>query len=269
MKYFCSALVVAAAGLLSAAAFEGRAKVVRATSVAAHAPVIVELFTSEGCSSCPPADALLSKLETEQSVQEAEVIALEEHVDYWNNGGWMDPFSSSIWSDRQVAYARVLKNENPYTPQMVVDGQDEFVGGQLGRAVAAIQRASGREKSDIVISSVLLGSPGKLRVSVKVGRISASSASDTPEVFLAMTEMGLHSSVMRGENAGKELYHAAVVRMMRKIGEASASGELSFSGETDVKLDPRWKRESVRAVVFLQGKKSKHIVGAASATVPR
>src|SRR6267142_2437088 len=94
-------------------------------------PVVVELFTSEGCSSCPPADELLSRMAKQQPIANAEVIALEEHVDYWNELGWVDPFSSREWTARQQVYAGVLGNGNAYTPQMVVDGKTEFVGSQL------------------------------------------------------------------------------------------------------------------------------------------
>src|SRR5437870_9783817 len=92
------------------------------------APVVVELFTSEGCSSCPPADELLARLEREQPVANARVIALEEHVDYWNQLGWNDRFSNSLFRGRQNDYARFFRTENIYTPQMIVNGQAEFVG---------------------------------------------------------------------------------------------------------------------------------------------
>src|SRR5258708_10599560 len=91
----------------------------------ARAPVLVELFTSEGCSSCPPADALLARLGEEQLAGNLQLIALEEHVDYWNDLGWRDPFSSRDWNFRQYCYAGVLGNVNPYTPQMVIDGREE------------------------------------------------------------------------------------------------------------------------------------------------
>src|ERR1035438_8936724 len=94
---------------------------------AARKPVVVELFTSEGCSSCPPADALLQKLQAEQPVAGTEIIAIEEHVDYWNHDGWVDPFSSAEWTQRQAVYT-ALSKKDVYTPELVVDGQSQFVG---------------------------------------------------------------------------------------------------------------------------------------------
>ena len=106
-----------------------------------RSPVIVELFTSEGCSSCPPADDLLARLE-HQNISNARVIALEEHVDYWNHLGWTDPFSSPLYTARQNEYAVAFKVDSVYTPQMIINGRVEFVGNSGGRAASEIQRAA-------------------------------------------------------------------------------------------------------------------------------
>lgn len=228
-----------------------------------RAPVVVELFTSEGCSSCPPADALLTRLADQQPIDNAEVIALEEHVDYWNDLGWTDPFSSREWTARQNSYAEALGNANPYTPQMVVDGRIEFVGSNSGRAQQAISESARTEKIQV---SLDLTSPSKEGVGtfrVRVGKSAANTKGDTAEVWFAVTETGLHSAVARGENAGEDLHHAAVVRWIRKIGEARGEGETSFAGEASVPLQKDWKRGNLKAVVFVQEKRSLRIVGAA------
>src|SRR6267143_3417416 len=115
-------------------------------------PVIVELFTSEGCASCPPADALLARLDGGQLAGNVQLIALEEHVDYWNDLGWTDPFSSRDWTDRQYVYAGALKNRNPYTPQMVVDGTTEFVGSRTQQARQAIREAAAKSKIPVTLA---------------------------------------------------------------------------------------------------------------------
>jgi hypothetical protein len=227
----------------------------------ARAPVVVELFTSEGCSSCPPADALLARLAEERLPGNIELIALEEHVDYWNDLGWTDPFSSRDWTSRQYVYSGALGNGNAYTPQMVVDGTVEFVGSRAQKARETILKAASKTKIRVTLAQGHTNGTGKENFSVKVGRLEKTR--DTAEVWLAITETGLHSAVTRGENAGEDLHHAAIVRAMRKIGEAKGDGETSFAGDPSVPLQKEWKRENLRAVVFVQEKRSRRILGAA------
>lgn len=232
-------------------------------AASARVPVVVELFTSEGCSSCPPADAFLARMTEQQFSGNAELITLEEHVDYWNELGWVDPFSSRDWTARQYAYARALKNGNPYTPQMVVDGTAEFVGSQQQKAREAILEAAGKPKIPVALALGSGNQAGQENFHIEVGKLERSSIPEDPEVWLAITETGLHSAVTRGENAGEDLHHAAVVRSMHKIGQAKADGAISFAGDTTVALQAAWKRENLRAVLFVQEKKSKRILGAA------
>jgi hypothetical protein len=206
---------------------------------------------------------LLAKLAEEGSVGSAQVIALEEHVDYWNELGWMDPFSSHDWTARQYAYAGVLGNQNPYTPQMVVDGSVEFSGGRAQRALQSIAEAGAQPKATVALSQGSSSKPGAQDFSVQVGKLPPSAKGGEAEVWLAITETGLHSDVTRGENAGHELHHAAIVRSMRKIGEAKADTDKAFSGSATVPLRKEWKRENLKAVVFVQEKKSLRILGAA------
>jgi hypothetical protein len=229
-------------------------------------PVILELFTSEGCSSCPPADALLAKLEAQQPIADVQVIAMEEHVDYWNELGWVDPFSSKEWTDRQEDYANSLGNGNPYTPQLVVNGDSEFVGSYEDKARHAIETAARSPRTTVSIAPASEGSDknGSAHFDVSVGPIMGGAPDDEPEVWLAITEAGLHSAVGSGENAGRELRHASVLRSLHDLGKASEKKDPSFSRNVAISVDRGWKRENLRAVVFVQERKSRQIIGAAT-----
>jgi hypothetical protein len=223
-------------------------------------PVVVELFTSEGCSSCPPADALLAKMETAQPFQGVRIIAIEEHVDYWNQQGWVDPFSSIDWTDRQQVYTTALHQNGPYTPQMVVNGRTQLVGSRGDQAVKAVQEAQSVPATQIKLMAAAAGAPGEPHFTVSVGKIAQPSAGDSAEVWLAITESGLSSQVERGENAGRN-----VLRSLRRIGNADGRAESeSFRADASTKLKTNWKRENLTAVVFVQEKKSRRILGAAS-----
>lgn len=251
--------------LIGRTAGQGAGGLHQANGHSGNVPVVVELFTSEGCSSCPPADALLAKLEAEQAVVGAEVIALEEHVDYWNGGGWFDPFSSDSATLRQREYAAVLGNENPYTPQMVVDGREQFVGSRAGQARSVIEQTARQKKVEVALAALEGASGEKFRVTVgALGDLSLREGGAT-EIWMAITETGLHSNVRGGENSGKDLHHAAVVRKLWKIGTVK---DAAFSSEETVKVDRAWRRENLRVVVFVQEKKNKRIVGAGSARLP-
>jgi hypothetical protein len=233
-----------------------------AIAIGNSGPVIVELFTSEGCSSCPPADALLVKLTEKQRPEKEQIIALEEHVDYWDQLGWRDPFSSAEWTGRQERYAAAFGNGTVYTPQMVVDGRTEFVGSREWEARRVIEEMSGKAKTEV---HVTLNGTGEDRAqfSVHVGKLTGTTGDDLAEVLFALTETGLHSAVTRGENSGEDLHHAAVVRTLRRIGVANAKDpETAFAGEASVSFDRDWKRDNLRAVVFVQEKKSRKILGA-------
>lgn len=217
-------------------------------------PVLVELFTSEGCSSCPPADALLAKLDELQPVARVTVIALEEHVDYWDHQGWRDPFSSADFTARQQRYAESLHVESPYTPQMVIDGRSEFVGNDSNRALHELAQAALTAKTTIHVT-VRDYAAGQISLAVHV-----DAAGSQGNVWLAIAETGLASDVARGENAGRNLKHSAVVRKLTPIGKLK-SGE-PFSAEPAVKLARQWKPENLRAVVFVADSTAK-VLGAA------
>lgn len=270
MKAFFAGLMVLGLSVLATrAGIRSRAQSSPTTSGAHRTPVVVELFTSEGCSTCPPADALLAGLALQQPIENAEVIALEEHVDYWDELGWVDPFSSHGWTARQYQYAEILGNGNPYTPQMVVDGRKEFVGNQSQKARQIIAESAHMEKTQVTLLHGNPPKPGEESLSVKIGKLPVAKQRDTAEVWLAITETGLHSAVKRGENAGADLHHAAIVRSIQKIGEAKAGEENSFTGNVNAAVQSDWKRENLKVVVFVQEKKGRRILGAAELPMAR
>ena len=232
--------------------------------VVARAPVVVELFTSEGCSSCPPADALLAALDTRQPFGSAEIIAIEEHVTYWDEQGWKDPFSSSSWTTRQYDYAGSLHNGNPYTPQMVVDGTAGFVGSGGIKARQEIEKAAAIPKARVEISEVSPIQNNSVALKISVEKLLSAAPKDTAEVILAVTESGLHSSVKAGENVGKELQHSQVLRELKVIGVVGKNGQEGFAAQPVVKLDSKWNVGNLRAVVLVQERKSRHILAAAA-----
>ena len=213
-------------------------------------PVILELFSSEGCSSCPPADTVLATLSKSQPVPGAEVLALEFHVDYWNHLGWSDPFSDAACSVRQRAYGAAFRQRG-----LVVDGHAELLGSDAGGAREAILAASRAPKARVTIAV----NQGKIAVTVA----DVPGPREPASVWLAITEEGLHTDVPRGENAGSRLVHAPIVRRLTRLGAADPG----FTGEAAPTLDPAWKKENVRAVVFVQRDGSLQIVGAGVASM--
>lgn len=224
-------------------------------------PVLVELFTSEGCSSCPPADALLKQLDELQPVAEAEVIALSEHVDYWNYIGWTDPYSSSIFSRRQEAYSSAFGGDRVYTPQMIVDGQSEFVGSRVNQAREEIAKAARLTKAEVTIS-VLPAKAGEVQIAIDIQNLPPVKSGDTADILLGITESNLNSSVSRGENSGRKLAHTAVVRKLQPIASINAN-ESKFSTTQTINLEKNWQRDNLKLVAFVQERASRKVLGAA------
>ena len=190
-------------------------------------PVLVELFTSEGCSSCPSADAALQWLDATQPVEGVEVVALSLHVDYWNQLGWADPFSSARYTARQQAYGK-----DTYTPQMIIDGDAAFVGSK-SRAVEVLAERKGEQRAEVTLAAKLKGS---------FIEVSAKSDSASP-LWVAVAESGLSHPVTRGENSGKTLSHTAVVRQLLKVGA---------NGTVSIPIDAGWKVDALKVVAFVQ-----------------
>lgn len=225
-------------------------------------PVVVELFTSEGCSSCPAADRLLARLDQTQPVPGAQVIAVEEHVDYWNQLGWTDPFSSPQYRARQNDYAIAFHASDIFTPQMVVNGQTAFVGSDMNRAYQEIGAAA-QSATTLVNLGTKPSSrdPDLLDLSVQVSNPKSAKWRDS-NVYLAVTENGLTTFVQGGENAGHRLRHSSVVRSFGVIGRVDPKGANGGQLVSTLRLPHEWKRENLRAVVFVQERQTFHITGA-------
>ena len=222
-------------------------------------PVLLELFTSEGCSDCPPADRLLEALDRTQSVAGAEVIVLSEHVDYWNRLGWKDPFSSPQFSARQSAYASQFHLDSVYTPQLVVDGRLQFVGSDGHEAKAAIEKESHEQKQAIAISNVVrAGNQVTAHIEVSATQMSGGRA---PVLYVALADNKAESQVARGENAGRALAHVAVVRSLTQLGTIHI--ESPFSNDVTLSTQRGAGANGLRLVAFLQDPSSGHILAAA------
>jgi len=225
-------------------------------------PVIVELFTSEGCSSCPPADQLLARLDRNQPVAGARVIPLEEHVDYWNSLGWTDPFSSALYRARQNDYGRKFQNDSVFTPQMIVNGEVGFMGSDNERALREIGHAAQLQTTLVQLKSSPGGAdPDVLNLTVQVDN-SKTARFQSSNVYLAVTESDLSSNVSRGENSGRLLRHAPVVRSFGVIAKLDSRGSKTGGINNTLRLPREWKRENLRAVVFVQERESYKITGA-------
>jgi hypothetical protein len=223
---------------------------------AATVPVLVELFTSEGCSSCPPADLLLTRLVNERTVGRAEIVALAFHVDYWNRLGWTDRFSAPAFTDRQQRYATAWGTDRVYTPQAVVDGRHEFVGTDVKRALEALGEAAARPHAQVDLS--IAGTAREPRLTVAVQ--PPAGARFTADVHLAIAEDGLTSVVTAGENARKHLAHSAVVRSFERIGKVSKGAPLRL-GPLPLEIDGAWSAKTLRAVVVVQDATTREVYG--------
>ena len=209
-------------------------------------PLVVELFTSQGCSSCPPADRYLASLARTGQLAGRAVAPLSFHVDYWNDLGWADPYSRPAWTERQRQYARALGDDRVYTPELVVGGAAGMVGSHAQKVAAAIAAAP---------------RPALLAASATWGKdhveVTATAPADA-DVLVAVWEDARTVSVPRGENAGEQLTNHRIVRRLDRVAAAGQRGTLR------VALDPAWR--GTGAVAFAQ-RPDKRIV--ASALLPR
>ena len=226
---------------------------------------VVELFTSEGCSSCPPADALIARIQQED--KDLPVYVLAYHVDYWDRLGWKDAFSDVAYSDRQRQYAAWLKLSSIYTPQVVVNGQKEFVGSEAGTLYGAIknalQQSDGVQLSNQNVQLSLSGlrlNGGRLEW---VGKVEGGTvARDKFSIIVAVVQRSATTQVKRGENEGKTLSH---VQIVRELGMSALDGKGESSGHLD------WPAGIAPAdgevIAFLQNQDNGQIVAATRSAV--
>src|ERR1700691_3459135 len=214
-------------------------------------PVLVELFTSEGCSSCPPADALLQKLDAMQPIPGARAIVLSEHVDYWNHDGWKDAYSSSFFTDRQEDYARRFGLNGPYTPQMVVDGAAQLNGSSAQAVGTALETARNHPKILVQISSVTVVSPKELRIHLTVAALPADFKARKADILVAVALNHAESHVSAGENKGRDIQHVAVAESINRVGTVEKGK--NFDRDVSVKVKSTADAANLRVIAFVQG----------------
>jgi hypothetical protein len=235
------------------------------TASAANSPatksVLVELFTSLGCSSCPPADALLAALDETQPVSGAHLVVLSEHVTYWDHEGWRDPYSLQEVTDRQSWYDESLGMSRVYTPQVIVDGTVQVLGTDEGKLMQAISGAAEKTKEDLSLDSVTW-TDNAVSFTVRHGDLATGKTKQ--KLLAVLAEDETETQVKAGENAGKTLKNVAVVRVLKEI-SASAEGvqTLKLPGEDKGTKGP------IRLVVFAVDKHTGHVLGVAEKTVTR
>jgi len=225
----------------------------------AKAPVVVELFTSQGCSSCPPADRLLTRLGNDPRFA-GRVIPLAFHVDYWNYIGWQDPFSSPRWSARQNEYAHAFRSSRIYTPQLVVNGSSECVGSEEREVVSRITAALAKPPAGEVKLTVGPQGSGPVKVAV-AARVAGAGSRHGLDILVALYQTGLDTPVRAGENASRTLHNDYVVRRLEKAFTLAPGAERS--GEVTLAVDPAWNRQALGVAAFLQDPVTLEIRGAA------
>lgn len=211
-------------------------------------PVLLELFTSQGCSSCPPADRVLQKLDKETQSGELTVIALSYHVDYWNRLGWTDPYSSADFSQRQRNYASKINDQGVYTPQLIVQGKSGHIGSREREVRSVINEAS-RTKHQVSITASL--------VQEEETMLNYKLTGMATDVILniALAEKDLENAVPRGENRGRQLSHTNVVRRLITIKKPEASGNLIIPKEVFSQA------ENGKIILFVQEQENWEVLG--------
>jgi hypothetical protein len=231
-------------------------------ATATQRPVLVELFTSEGCSDCPPADAALEQLDAKQSIPGVHAIVLSEHVTYWDHQGWSDPYSLDAMDQHQQQYVNHFSLPSPATPEFVVDGAAEVAGNNPPKLEEEIRQAAARPKIELQIGDAHIAADGAVDFSVK----AAPGRKGT--LVAAVAEDGTQTKVARGENAGRTLHYVAVVRAFKEFGSNALDGRpLHWSGS---ELERAEKDGApMRLVVYVYNFSNGQVLGVAEQTLSR
>jgi hypothetical protein len=231
------------------------------TNPAAANPVLIELFTSEGCSSCPPADVFLQNLDTSQPIAGAQLIVLSEHVTYWDQDGWKDPNSSPALTDRQNSYESVLGEKTAFTPQMIVDGTQEIhLANSPQQIKEFLEKAASTATIPVRIGDMTVdpANPTVLHARIET---DPNSEKHNADVYVAVALDHVESQVLRGENGGHHLVHVAVVQELTKVGKLPKGK--SFAQEVQLKLKPGTDPKNIRLVALVQESGPGKVLGAA------
>ena len=222
--------------------------------------VLLELFTSEGCSSCPPADELLRKLDGQQTNSGQRMIALSEHVTYWNQLGWSDRFSQQAFTDRQNSYGNRFQLDSVYTPQLVVNGNRQVLGSD-GRAIL---RAVAEQEAATVNLRVLTFRPNEHGWNLEFS-VAGTVPKEGVAIFAVIADDQDSTHVQRGENEGRTLTHVSVARSLTRVASVQSAGTMT------VKVDGGAIGQSAgtqHLVLFAQERGSGHVLGVTASPIP-
>ncbi|MGZ3832177.1 MAG: DUF1223 domain-containing protein, partial [Mucilaginibacter sp.] len=256
IKIFIVVAGFALAGIMTTAFINIKGKKAVTAGEAGIGFAVIELFTSEGCSSCPPADALVARVQKERADKPVYILAF--HVDYWNRLGWKDVFSSHDYSTRQNQYAQWLKLSSVYTPQIVVNGRQEFVGSEEGTLRNAInislQKSS---KAEVTLNSI------KVENDKATVQYHAEGATKNDVLLIALIEKNAITKVQRGENSGRTLSHVQIVTQLKSVTLENGS-----KGTESIALPRSFDPQKYELIGFVQDIKNGEIIGATKAAFP-
>jgi hypothetical protein len=252
MKRLCILLITAFIATVAAAQ--------SSNTTSSRTPILVELFTSEGCSSCPPADRWLQQLDATQPVPGAEIIVLSEHVDYWDHDGWKDPYSLALSTERQSGYVRTMGLSTAYTPQAIVNGRNELRLSEPQQVSQVLLKDASSSQIPVSISALSVdgSAPAILHTHVDV---NGGESKKNADIFAALTLDHAKSQVAHGENGGRVLTHVSVLQELVKIGKLQKGK--TFSEDIQIKLTPNMDSHNLRMIVFVQEPELGSVLGAA------